>query len=75
MANTVEGGKKTARTNMAKEADYYKRRAAEGHKAWRENGRKPRGFSLLTQDQVKAVGSKGGKASVKAKQARKSDEK
>lgn len=61
MAGTKEGGLKTAATIKERYGDdHYKRIGSMGQAGWARNGRKPRGFSVMTPEQRQEAGRKGG---------------
>ena len=59
MPGNRTGGLKTAAINKAKDPLFYVKIGAKGQKAWRENGRKPRGFAA-NKDLARRAGSIGG---------------
>ena len=64
MAGTKAGGLKAAATNKAKYGDdFYKNIGGNHVDTWIENGRKPRGFSTMTKEQIAEAGRKGGAVS------------
>lgn len=55
------GGAKAAKTNKAKYGDnFYRDIALKAQQAWRENGKKPRGFAAMPKEKVAAAGRAGG---------------
>lgn len=67
MSGTVEGGKRAAAANLAKDPDFYKKIAYKAQEAWKKNGKKPRGFAHPTAD-PRAAGKAGG---IKSKRTKK----
>lgn len=61
MSGSVEGGKLAAITSKAKYGEnFYREIALKSQEAWRNNGRKPRGFSVMSPEKLSAAGVKGG---------------
>lgn len=55
-----DAGRKAAATNKRKYGDdHYKRAGALATEAWKENGRKPRGFSTLSPERRREISLKG----------------
>jgi hypothetical protein len=66
MSATSEGGKKTAKKLLAEDPDYYRKRGREAQKAWKKNGKKPRGFAF-DRDLARKSGAIGGRISRRTK--------
>lgn len=67
MAGTIAGGKAAAKANKAKDPDFYRKIALKAQQAWRDNGRKPRGFAAMPQEKRAEAGRKGGANSRRTK--------
>jgi len=67
MSGTINGGKTTAQKNLAKDPDFYRKIALLSQQKWIENGRKPRGFSVMDKDKLRAISVKAGTKSRKPK--------
>jgi hypothetical protein len=64
MSGTISGGKQAAKTNKERYGeDFYARIGEKANASWVANGKKPRGFSVMSPEARRAAGSKGGKIS------------
>lgn len=60
MAGSPETGRKAARTNKENHGEtYYKEIQLLATKKWKENGRKPRGFSAMSPEKRKELSQRG----------------
>jgi uncharacterized protein len=67
MAGTIAGGKHAAETNKKKYGEnFYRDLALKAQESWRQNGRKPRGFSL-DKECASRAGTLGGRISRRTK--------
>lgn len=62
MAGSKKSAAKAVRTNLAKDPNYYRNMALLSQKSWEANGRKPRGFSVMTLEERRKVSQAGGTA-------------
>ena len=68
MAGTSEGGRKAAQKLLEKNPNHYAEIAHKAQEAWRNNGRRPRGFASDPQRASRA-GKVGGLVSKRGKSA------
>lgn len=65
MPRNRESGLKARDTNLKNNPNYYAEIALESQKAWKRNGRKPRGIAALSKEKRREIALKGVAARLK----------